>query len=94
MGQLSAFVLINIRFYFTCIRVICCILHSLKNNLIVHEEMQTVLKVLEENNYSCDLGDGIFEPNTTPSIGMRLNQEDHANSSIQKTSEQWKIFVL
>lgn len=70
------------------------VLYSLKNNRIVNEEMQIVLKVLEESNYSSEHCDGIFEPNSTPSIGMRLIHEEIANSSIHKTSEQQKLFIL
>lgn len=56
--------------------------------------MQIVLKLLEECNYHSEFQDGIFELNTTPSIGMRMDQEDVANSSVYKTSEQLKLFVL
>jgi hypothetical protein len=70
---------------------------SLKNNKIVGEEEQVVLKLLEEHNYTSELKDRIFEHNPPASVNLHLTpaeEEPHANSSMQDAPRVLKMFIL
>jgi hypothetical protein len=70
---------------------------SLKNNKIVGEEEQVVLKLLEEHNYTSEQRDRIFEHNPPTSVNMHMTvveEEPHANSSMQDAPRVLKMFLL
>jgi hypothetical protein len=71
----------------------------LKNNRIVGEEEQVVLKLLEEHNYSAEDRSRVYEHRPKSSVGVVLapdedNEEERINSSLQDAPRVQKVFLL
>lgn len=73
---------------------------SLKNNLVVGDDEQAVLKLLEEHNYGSEQQNRIYEHRAQSTVGVQLapveegTEDERMHSSLQEAPRALKMFIL